>query len=93
MIECIRACTLEIQIIILVSPIVPFFMLLIFFTHVCRGLIEIWKHLLDKTADLAKHKQNVADMLHNQISEMMKQQKRIKETMFKRVSPSYVPVN
>ena len=52
----------------------------------CRGLIEIWKSLLEKTADLAKQKQTIADLLHNQIPEMMKQQKRIKEAAFKRVS-------
>lgn len=51
----------------------------------CRGLIEIWKQLLEKTADLAKQKQTIADLLHNQISEMMKQQKRVKEAAFKRV--------
>ena len=51
-----------------------------------RGLIEIWKHLLDKTADLAKQKQTIADLLHNQISEKMRQQKRVKEANFKRVS-------
>lgn len=56
----------------------------------CRGLVEVWKNLLEKTADLAKQKQTIADLLHNQISEMMKQQKRIKETAFKRVSVIHV---
>ena len=49
-------------------------------------MVEIWKQLLEKTADMAKQKQQVADLLHNQISEMMKQQKRVKEAAFKRVS-------
>jgi hypothetical protein len=56
------------------------------YNNICRGLIEIWKNLLEKTADMAKQKQQVADLLHNQISEMMKQQKRVKEAAFKRVS-------
>ena len=55
------------------------------FVDVCRGLIEIWRHLLEKTADMAKQKQTIADLLHTQIPEMMKQQKRVKEAAFKRV--------
>ena len=53
---------------------------------VYRGLVEVWKQLLEKTADMAKQRQTVADLLHNQISEMIKQQKRVKEAAYKRVS-------
>ena len=41
--------------------------------------------MLEKTADMAKQKQTIADLLHTQIPEMMKQQKRVKEAAFKRV--------
>ena len=42
--------------------------------------------LLQKTEEVAKARQNVSEMLLSQISEEMRQQKRIKEQSFKRVS-------
>ena len=42
--------------------------------------------MLEKTEDLAKHRLKVAEMMLSQISEEMRQQKRIKEQTFKRVS-------
>ena len=51
-----------------------------------RGLLEIWKMMLEKTDELAKHRLKVAEMMLSQISEEMRQQKRIKEQAFKRVS-------
>ena len=54
-----------------------------------RGLVEVWTQLLEKTADLAKQRQTVADLLTNQVSEMMKQQKRVKEMAYKKVSHAH----
>ena len=51
-----------------------------------RGLLEIWKMMLEKTDELAKHRLKVAEMMLSQISEEMRQQKRIKEQTYKRVS-------
>ena len=42
--------------------------------------------MLEKTDELAKHRLKVAEMLLTQISEEMRQQRRIKEQTFKRVS-------
>ena len=42
--------------------------------------------MLEKTDELAKHRLKVAEMMLTQISEEMRQQKRIKEQTFKRVS-------
>ena len=42
--------------------------------------------LLQKTEEIAKARQNVSEMLLSQISEDMRQQRRIKEQSFKRVS-------
>ena len=42
--------------------------------------------LLQKTEEMAKARHNVSEMLFSQISEEMRQQKRIKEQSFKRVS-------
>ena len=42
--------------------------------------------LLQKTEEMAKARQNVSEMLLSQISEDMRQQRRIKEQAFKRVS-------
>ena len=52
----------------------------------CRGLMEVWKMLLQKTEEAAKARMNVSEMLLSQVSEEMRQQKRIKEQSFKRVS-------
>ena len=41
--------------------------------------------LLQKTEQVAKARQNVSEMLLSQISEDMRQQRRIKEQSFKRV--------
>ena len=41
--------------------------------------------LLDKTGELAKHRQTTSDLLLSQVSDVMKQQRRVKETAFKRV--------
>jgi hypothetical protein len=50
-----------------------------------RGLLEVWKMLLQKTEQMAKARQNVSEMLLSQISEDMRQQRRIKEQSFKRL--------
>ena len=42
--------------------------------------------MLEKTDELAKHRLKVAEMMLTQISEEMRQQRRIKEQTFKRVS-------
>ena len=42
--------------------------------------------LLEKTVDLSKQRLTIADLLTNQVSEVMKQQKRVKETAYKKVS-------
>ena len=42
--------------------------------------------MLEKTDELAKHRLKVAEMMLSQISEEMRQQKRIKEQTYKRVS-------
>ena len=41
--------------------------------------------MLQKTEEIAKARQNVSELLMSQVSEVMKQQKRIKEQNFKRV--------
>ena len=51
-----------------------------------RGLVEVWMQLLEKTVDLSKQRLTIADLLTNQVSEVMKQQKRVKETAYKKVS-------
>ena len=51
-----------------------------------RGLMEVWKMLLQKTEDVAKARLTVSEMLLSQVSEEMRQQRRIKEQSFKRVS-------
>ena len=51
-----------------------------------RGLLEIWKMMLEKTDEIAQQHQGVAEVMLSQISEEMRQQKRIKEQTFKRVS-------
>jgi len=53
-----------------------------------RGVMEIWKMLLDKTGEMAKYKLTCSDLLLNKVSDVMKQQRRVKETAFKRVSVS-----
>lgn len=53
-----------------------------------RGLLEVWKMLLQKTEEIAKARQTVSEMLLSQVSEDMRQQRRIKEQSFKRVSTS-----
>ena len=44
--------------------------------------------LLQKTEEIAKARQTVSEMLLSQVSEDMRQQRRIKEQSFKRVSTS-----
>ena len=46
----------------------------------------MWKALLEKTDDLSKRRLTMSELLVSQVSEVMKQQKRIKEANFKRVS-------
>ena len=53
-------------------------------THI-RGLLEIWKMMLEKTEEISKHRMRVADMMLSSISEEMRQQKRVKEQVFKKV--------
>ena len=53
---------------------------------ISRGLIEVWKALLEKTDELSKRKLTMSELLLTQVSDVAKQQKRIKETNFKRVS-------
>lgn len=48
--------------------------------------MEVWKALLEKTDELSKRKLTMSELLTTQVSEVMKQQKRIKEANFKRVS-------
>lgn len=48
--------------------------------------MEVWKALLEKTDELSKRKLTMSELLITQVSEVMKQQKRIKEANFKRVS-------
>ena len=54
-----------------------------------RGLLEIWRMMLEKTDEIAQQHQRVAEVMLSQISEEMRQQKRIKEQTFKRVSGGY----
>ncbi len=48
--------------------------------------MEVWKMMLDKTGELAKYRLTNSDLLLNKVSEVMKQQRRVKENSFKRVS-------
>ena len=41
--------------------------------------------LLDKTGEMAKHRQTTSDLLLSQVSDVMKQQRRVKEAAFKKV--------
>lgn len=50
-----------------------------------RGLLEIWKKVLEKTEEVAKARMNVSEMLTSKIAEEMRQQRRLKEQAFKRV--------
>ncbi len=51
-----------------------------------RGLLEVWKRLLEKTEEVARARINVSEMLMSKVSEEMRQQKRLKEQAFKKVS-------
>ena len=46
----------------------------------------MWKALLEKTDELSKRRSTMSDLLNTQVSDVAKQQKRIKEANFKRVS-------
>lgn len=46
----------------------------------------MWKALLEKTDELSKRRLTMSELLLTQVSDVAKQQKRIKETNFKRVS-------
>lgn len=50
-----------------------------------RGLLEVWKALLEKTEELSKRRLTMCELLTTQVAEVMKQQKRTKETNFKKV--------
>lgn len=50
-----------------------------------RGLIEVWKALLSKTDELSKRRLTMSELLLTQVSDVAKQQKRTKETTFKKV--------
>ncbi|XP_064404810.1 F-BAR and double SH3 domains protein 2-like [Halichondria panicea] len=50
-----------------------------------RGVMEVWKMMLDKTGELAKYRLTNSDLLLNKVSEVMKQQRRVKENSFKRL--------
>ena len=47
--------------------------------------MEIWKQLLEKTEEAAKSHLTVSELLLSQVTEVARQQKRIKEQAFKRV--------
>ena len=49
-----------------------------------RGVMEIWKAILQKTEELGKRRGSVADLLQSGIAETLKEQKRKKEQLFKR---------
>lgn len=53
--------------------------------HNNRGLIEVWKALLEKTEDLSKRRLTMSELLVTQVSDVAKQQKRIKEANFKKL--------
>ena len=48
--------------------------------------MEVWKMLLQKTEDMAKSRTSVSELLLNQISDIMRQQRRGKEQNFRKVS-------
>ena len=54
--------------------------------------MEVWNALLTKTEELSKRRQTMSELLVTQVSDVAKQQKKIKEANFKRVShfPQYV---
>ena len=54
-------------------------------SFVLRGLMEVWKALLEKTEEISKRRLTISELLITQVSDIMKQQKRIKESKFKRV--------
>lgn len=41
--------------------------------------------LLEKTGEIAKYRLTTSDLLQTKVSDVMKQQRRVKETAFKRV--------
>lgn len=51
--------------------------------------MEVWKALLDKTEDLSKRRLTISELLITQVSDVIKQQKRVKETNYKRVRIPY----
>lgn len=62
---------------------------LCFLPFMHRGLMEVWKALLDKTEDLSKRRLTISELLITQVSDVIKQQKRVKETNYKRVRIPY----
>jgi hypothetical protein len=45
----------------------------------------VWKSLLEKTDELSKRRLTMSELLLSQVSDVAKQQKRIKEANFKKV--------
>ena len=45
----------------------------------------MWKALLEKTDELSKRRLTISELLLSQVSEIAKQQKRVKEANYKRV--------
>ena len=53
--------------------------------HSNRGVLEIWKVMLDRTEAMAKSLSTAADLLTTKVAESLKQQKKFKEQSYKKV--------
>lgn len=56
------------------------------YMYINRGVMEMWKGLLDKTDELGKRRGTVGDLLAGSISDDLKRLKRSKEQNYKRQS-------
>ena len=52
----------------------------------CRGVLEIWKIMLDRTDAMARSLSTAADLLTSKVAESLRHQKKCKEQSYKKVS-------
>ena len=50
-----------------------------------RGVLEMWKVMLERTESMAKSHSTAADLLVSRVAESLKQQRKFKEQAYKKV--------
>ena len=54
-------------------------------THSSRGVLEMWKMMLERTESMAKSHSTAADLLLSKVADSLKLQKKLKEQAYKKV--------